>query len=92
MITSRNPYLKPQRLADVIAAITAMGNYWYYKLSFSEWADRIGNDRQKADYWRNASGSGRAVPTVISGPYVDDIAALIASGALYRSVPQDRLV
>jgi hypothetical protein len=48
-----SPYLDdPARLADVVAAIQAMGTYKFYKLSFEAWADRIVGDKSKADYWR----------------------------------------
>ena len=48
-----SPYLRdPNRLGDVIAAIQAMAVYKFYKLSFSEWADRIAADRGQADKWK----------------------------------------
>ena len=47
----RNPYLKARRLADVIAAITALGNYRYYKLSFEKCAERISNRPEEAGRW-----------------------------------------
>jgi hypothetical protein len=48
-----SPYLdNPQRLADVIAAIQAMGTYKFYKLPFDGWADRITADKSQADHWR----------------------------------------
>jgi hypothetical protein len=47
-----NPYLKPQRLADVIAAITTLGTYKFYKLDVDKWADRIGGASAKPDHWR----------------------------------------
>jgi hypothetical protein len=47
------PYLKnPNRLADVIAAIQAMGTYKFYKLTFQDWADRISGDSGQAEYWK----------------------------------------
>lgn len=39
------------RLADVIAAIQVMGTYKFYKLSFTDWSDRITGDESKGDYW-----------------------------------------
>jgi len=60
--TRRNssPYLsEPNRLADVIAAIQAMGIYKFYKLPFEGWADHISGDRSgisdghtSAEHWR----------------------------------------
>lgn len=46
------PYLSDRRLADVIAAIQAMGTYKYYKLDFAGWADRITGDSKQADHWK----------------------------------------
>ena len=47
-----SPYLSDQnRLADVIAAIQVMGSYKFYKLNFSDWADRISGDLNEADKW-----------------------------------------
>ena len=40
------------RLADVIAAIQVMGTYKFYKLDFAGWADRIGGDETKGEYWK----------------------------------------
>jgi hypothetical protein len=48
----RNPYLKRRRLPDVIAAITALGTYKFYKLDVDRWADRITGSRDDAPYWR----------------------------------------
>lgn len=48
-----SPYLAgDHRLADVIAAIQATATYKFYKLDFSEWADRICGDNTKGDHWR----------------------------------------
>jgi hypothetical protein len=46
-----NPYLREGRLAEVIAAITALGNYRYYKLSFEQCAERIADRPQDAERW-----------------------------------------
>lgn len=48
-----SPYLANQgRLADVIAAIQALGNYKFYKCDFAEWADRISGERSQMNHWR----------------------------------------
>ena len=53
MQTSESPYLaNDNRLADVIAAVQAMGTYKFYKLDFAGWADRIVGDENQAEYWR----------------------------------------
>ena len=48
----KSPYLKDHRLPDVIAAITAMAIYPYYKQTAAEWADRIGGSKDSSDRWR----------------------------------------
>lgn len=48
-----NPYLKDHRLADVIAAITALGTYKFYKLDFADWAQRITGGAKDASYWES---------------------------------------
>lgn len=51
---NESPYLANSgRLADVIAAIQAMGTYKFYKLSFEGWADRITANKNQALYWKN---------------------------------------
>lgn len=48
-----SPYLnEPNRLAEVISAIQAMGNYKFYKLDFEGWADRISGEKNKAEHWK----------------------------------------
>ena len=48
----RNPYLKEGRLGDVIAAITTLGAYKFYKLDISRWADRICGNSEAEPHWR----------------------------------------
>jgi hypothetical protein len=48
----RDPYLKERRLPEVIAAITAMAVYPFYKQSAAEWANRISGSEECADHWR----------------------------------------
>lgn len=48
---SNSPYLKAQRLEDVIAAIQVTGKYAYYKLSPEKWADRISGDDSQKEHW-----------------------------------------
>ncbi|MBL0655758.1 hypothetical protein JD524_14165 [Aeromonas caviae] len=49
---SKSPYLKAQRLEDVIAAIQVMGKYAYYKLTPEKWADRIAGDATQSTHWQ----------------------------------------
>lgn len=52
--TRKSPYTAtPGRLADVIAAIQAMGVYKFHMRPFGEWAESIGGDSSKASFWRN---------------------------------------
>jgi hypothetical protein len=53
-MAAKSPYLCTDgRLADVIAAIQAMGTYKFYKLDFEGWADRISANPNQAPYWKN---------------------------------------
>jgi hypothetical protein len=44
--------LRDGRLADVIAAIQALGTYKRYKLDFAGWSDRISGDESQAEHWK----------------------------------------
>jgi len=37
-----NPYLKPNRLQNIVAALQIMGSYRRYKMSIEEWKEKIG--------------------------------------------------
>lgn len=51
--TKKSAYLsEPKRLAEVIAAIQAMGKYKFYKLAINEWSKRISGDDSDTDHWR----------------------------------------
>lgn len=53
MRSKTSPYLAAHdRLADVIAAIQAMGTYKFYKLDFAGWADRISGANSEAPHWK----------------------------------------
>jgi len=49
----KNPYLSDGRLGDVIAAITVLGTYKFYKLNISRWADRITGSSRGIDRWHS---------------------------------------
>lgn len=46
-----SPYKKPGRLSDVVAAITALGTYKFYKLDAQGWADRISGGQKAGEHW-----------------------------------------
>jgi hypothetical protein len=48
----KNPYLIHGRLPDIIAALTAMGAYKFYKLDFEAWANRIGGPQKSGEHWK----------------------------------------
>ncbi|RON25195.1 N-carbamoyl-L-amino acid amidohydrolase [Pseudomonas brassicacearum] len=53
MTKNNSPYLSENnRLGDVIAAIQVMAVYKFYKLPFSDWADRINADTSQAEKWK----------------------------------------
>ncbi|QSR23179.1 hypothetical protein [Hyphomonas sp. KY3] len=47
----KNAYLRPDRLSDVIAGITTLGTYKFYKLDFKSWSDRICGDEDREKHW-----------------------------------------
>lgn len=49
---SNSPYLKPNRLADVIAAIQFLAMNERSSLSCKQWAEAISGDESKEPYWR----------------------------------------
>lgn len=69
-----NPYLKDHRLADVIAAITALGTYKFYKLDFAGWARRISGTGKDARHWESVFKEHPEFFRVNSG---DDKASLV---------------
>jgi hypothetical protein len=46
------PYLKPNRLGDVIAAIQAMASSEYYRRSSEQWATALSGTIETAPYWQ----------------------------------------
>ena len=46
------PYLRPGRLGDVIAAITVLGTYKFYKMDVPRWVERITGSPGDAERWR----------------------------------------
>lgn len=52
----KNPYLAEGRLGDVIAAITVLGTYKFYKLDARHWTERITGTEDGADKWRRVFG------------------------------------
>lgn len=49
----KSPYLKDQRLADVIAAIQVLSTYKFYKLDFKGWSKRVTGSEENAEHWKN---------------------------------------
>lgn len=48
------PYTSNEnRLADVIAAIQAMGEYPFHMTSFAKWAEQISGDAARDMYWKS---------------------------------------
>ena len=56
---TENPYLKDDRLADVISAITALGTYKFYKMDFAGWSDRISGSVANAKHWKTVFAEHR---------------------------------
>src|SRR5579859_1298894 len=50
--TMKSPYLKDNRLGDVLAAVQVMALHPQYRLSCAKWADGICGDESKAEYWK----------------------------------------
>jgi hypothetical protein len=49
---SNSPYLKPERLQDVLAAIQTMAIYSKYRRSAEEWARLISGHKTNAAHWK----------------------------------------
>lgn len=49
---AKSPYLKPHRLADVIAAIQFMSLHIHSSQPCEQWAHYISGDAKRADHWR----------------------------------------
>jgi hypothetical protein len=49
---NNSPFLKPNRLSDVIAAIQFMAMNERSSLSCKQWAEAISGDESKETYWR----------------------------------------
>jgi hypothetical protein len=49
---TQSPYLKPNRLADVIAAIQFMGMNERSSLPVEQWADGISGEKNRGEHWR----------------------------------------
>jgi len=103
---SKSPYLKTEnRLADVVAALQAMSTYKYYKLDFSQWADRITGDKSQADHWKTVFiehpeffrlDSGRNKASLVARRqhqkrFHVDQQTIISSEEYYSSTEQDRI-
>lgn len=48
----KSPYLIHGRLPDLIAALTAMGAYKFYKLDFDAWANRMSGPQKNGEHWK----------------------------------------
>jgi hypothetical protein len=49
---AQEPYLKANRLPDLLAAIQTMALFERYRRPASKWADLISGDEDKAPYWK----------------------------------------
>jgi hypothetical protein len=47
-----SPYLKHNRIADVLAALQVMALNSPYRMSCKDWAFKISGDEEKSKYWR----------------------------------------
>ena len=48
----QSPYLKPGRLADLLAAIQTMALYARYRRPAEDWAHLIAGDKAQASHWK----------------------------------------
>lgn len=89
---AKSPYLKPGRLADVIAAIQFMSMHERSSLLPEDWADGISGDKSKATHWETVF---REHPEFFrKSPNYDDYYALIWRRALPRLFyrPESRMI